>query len=222
MSLAGPSDIDWDAVLEGIDLLHISGITLSLSESLTELSLEGIREAKKRDIQVSCDLNYRKNLWKYGADPKKVMAECLNNTDIIIANDEDIFCTTGIEVGPDEKLTCETIQKAFPNVRVIAMNNVKNNKDGSLGWYAGVYSKGEYYASRVYEIYNYVDRVGGGDAFAAALLYGLDYYDGLKDAVEFATAASCLKFSIVGDYNRISVSDAENLIASGENSSLQR
>ena len=232
IALAGPGDIDWDAAFEGVGWFHITGITPAISESAMELSLESVREAKNRGITVSCDLNFRKNLWKYGKKASEVMGELANYVDVAIANEEDVQKSLGIttdvvvESGTLDrakyKALGDKVLAAYPGMKMIAITLRESRSADSNGWAACLNDRERFYESRRYEISDIVDRVGGGDSFAGGLLYGLNTYSDRQTALEFAVAASCLKHSIIGDFNRVSVSDVEKLMGGDGTGRVQR
>lgn len=232
IALAKSGDIDWEKAFEGVEWFHITGITPAISESAMELSLESVKEAKKRGITVSCDLNYRKNLWKYGKRAAEVMREMANYVDVAIANEEDVQksleITTDVVVESGE-LDREKyrdlggrVLKAYPNMKLIAITLRESHSADWNGWAACLNDGENFYVSRKYEIRNIVDRVGGGDSFAGGLIYGLNHYDDKQKALEFAVAASCLKHSIIGDFNRVSASDVEKLMGGDGTGRVQR
>ena len=232
IALAKLGDIDWDKAFEGVDWFHITGITPAISESAMELSIESVKEAKKRGITVSCDLNYRKNLWKYGKKASEVMREIANYVDVAIANEEDVQksleITTDVVVESGEldrskyKALGDKVLAAYPNMKMIAITLRESKSADSNGW-AGCLNDGEnFYVSKRYMINDIVDRVGGGDSFAGGLIYGLTTYGDKQSALEFAVAASCLKHSIIGDFNRVGVSDVEKLMGGDGTGRVQR
>ena len=232
IALAKPGDIDWDAAFAGVDWFHITGITPAISETAMALSLESVREAKKRGITVSCDLNYRKNLWKYGKKAAEVMGELARFVDVAIANEEDVQKSLGIttdvvvESGSLDRAKYralgDKVLRAYPNMQMIAITLRESRSADSNGWAACLNDRTRFYESRRYEISDIVDRVGGGDSFAGGLLYGLTAYGDRQKALEFAVAASCLKHSIPGDFNRVSVSDVEKLMGGDGTGRVQR
>ena len=232
IALAKPGDIDWDRAFEGVDWFHITGITPAISESAMALSLESVREAKKRGITVSCDLNFRKNLWKYGKKAEEVMRELAKFVDVAIANEEDVQKSLGIttdvvvESGSLDRMKYKAlgdkVLATYPNMQMIAITLRESKSADSNGWAACLNDRERFYESRRYEINDIVDRVGGGDSFAGGLLYGLTTYDDRQKALEFAVAASCLKHSIIGDFNRVSVSDVEKLMGGDGTGRVQR
>ena len=232
MALAKNGDIDWDRAFEGVNWFHITGITPAISESAMELSLESVREAKKRGITVSCDLNYRKNLWKYGRSAPEVMGELVKYVDVAIANEEDVQKSLGIQLDvcvesgklDNEKyrLLSDRVLEAYPNMKMIAITLRESRSADSNGWAACLNDREAFRLSRRYDIQDIVDRVGGGDSFAGGLIYGLNNYEDAQQGLEFAVAASCLKHSILGDFNRVSVSDVEKLMGGDGTGRVQR
>lgn len=229
---AKPGDIDWDKAFEGVEWFHITGITPAISESAMELSLESVKEAKKRGITVSCDLNYRKNLWKYGKKASEVMRELAKYVDVAIANEEDVQksleITTDVVVESGEldrskyKALGDKVLEAYPNMKMIAITLRESKSADWNGWAACLNDREKFYESKRYEIRDIVDRVGGGDSFAGGLIYGLNHYDCKQQALEFAVAASCLKHSIGGDFNRVDVPEVEKLMGGDGSGRVQR
>ena len=232
IALAKPGSIDWDKAFEGVEWFHITGITPAISETAMELSLESVKEAKKRGITVSCDLNYRKNLWKYGKRAAEVMREIANFVDVAIANEEDVQksleITTDVVVESGEldrekyRDLGSKVLTAYPNMKMIAITLRESHSADWNGWAACLNDGENFYVSKKYEIRDIVDRVGGGDSFAGGLIYGLNTYAGKQQALEFAVAASCLKHSIIGDFNLVGVSDVEKLMGGDGTGRVQR
>ena len=232
ISLAKPSDVDWEKVFEGVDWFHITGITPAISESAMELSLESVKEAKKRNITVSCDLNYRKNLWKYGKRASEVMRELAKYVDVAIANEEDVQKSLEITVDVNvesgeldrEKYRAlgNKVLETYPNMKCIAITLRESHSADWNGWAACLNDGKDFYVSKKYEIRDIIDRVGGGDSFAGGLIYGLNQYEDKHSALEFAVAASCLKHSVIGDFNRVGVSDVEKLMGGDGTGRVQR
>jgi len=222
IALAKPGDIDWDATFAGIGWFHITGITPAISKTAMELSLESVKAAKKRGLTVSCDLNFRNNLWKYGKTAPEVMTELAKFVDVAIANEEDVQkslgITTDVEVehGSLDRLKyralSDEVLARYPNMKMIAITLRESKSADINGWAACLNDRSDFYESKYYEINDIIDRVGGGDAFSAGLIYGLNNYDSNQQALEFAVAASCLKHSIGGDFNRVGVSDVVKLM----------
>lgn len=226
IALARPGDIDWDKAFDGVDWFHITGITPAISETAMELSLESVAEAKKRGITVSCDLNYRKNLWKYGKKASEIMPALVEGSDVILGNEEDAdkvfgikpegFDVTSTGGAIDQKRfqsVGEQLMKKFPRAKKVIITlrgsiNANHNTWGGVLWDGSTL-----YQSPRYDITHIVDRVGGGDSFMGGLIYGLLNYKGDdQKALNFAVAASCLKHTIFGDYNQVSVAEVENLM----------
>ena len=232
IAMAKPGDIDWDRAFEGVAWFHITGITPAISESAMELSLESVKEAKKRNITVSCDLNYRKNLWKYGRKASKVMRELAKYVDVAIANEEDVQksleITVDVNVESGEldrekyKALGNKVLESYPNMKCIAITLRESHSADWNGWAACLNDGKDFYVSKKYEIRDIIDRVGGGDSFAGGLIYGLNHYEDKQSALEFAVAASCLKHSIPGDFNRVTVSDVTKLMGGDGTGRVQR
>jgi 2-dehydro-3-deoxygluconokinase len=229
---ARPSDFDWNAVFGGADWFHVSGVTPAISAAAAETSLAAARAARARGVTVSCDYNYRRNLWRYGRKAPDVMRELVGEADVGIANEEDCQKALGIEVDVDVqagslelekyRVLGEKVLAAFPNLRCQAITLRESHSADRNGWSAVLVSREQFHASRTYEITDIVDRVGAGDSFAAGLVYGLRAYRNDRQALEFATAASCLKHSIPGDFNRVSVAEVEALMKGEASGRVQR
>ena len=232
IALAKTGDIDWKEVFAGASWFHITGITPALSQSAADLSLESLKAAKASGCTVSCDLNYRKNLWKYGKTAAEVMGELVKYVDVIIANEEDCQKALGIDIDVhvesgklDTKkyeLLTKTVLEKYPSLKMIAVTLRESRNADSNGWAGCLNDRQQFYLSQYYDITDIVDRVGGGDAFASGLIYGLNSYESRQDALEFAVAASCLKHSIPGDFNRVSVKDVETLKGGDASGRVQR
>jgi 2-dehydro-3-deoxygluconokinase len=232
IALAKPGDFDWDRIFSSATWFHITGITPAISANAAELSLEAVKKASEKGLTVSCDLNYRGNLWKYGKQAVEVMPELFKYVDIGIANEEDCQKALGItsdvkvESGAlDEtmyqKLTQKVLQ-AYPKLKALAVTLRESRSADYNGWSACINDRGQFYRSRKYEITDIVDRVGGGDSFAGGLIYGLQTYQDKREALEFAVAASCLKHSIKGDFNLITREEVEKLKGGDASGRVQR
>ena len=196
------------------------------------LSLESVQEAKKRGITVSCDLNYRKNLWKYGKNVQDVMKELAGYADVLIANEEDVQKSLGITINVDVEsgkidsnkyeILSKKVLDAYPNVKKIAITLRESKSADANGWSACLNNRKEFIVSKHYDINNIIDRVGGGDSFGGGLIYGLANCETDRQALEFAVAASCLKHSILGDFNRVSAEDVKKLMAGDGSGRVQR
>lgn len=232
ISRAGIGSIDWDKTFEGINWYHITGITPAISQSLADLSIESVRIAKQKGLTVSCDLNYRKNLWKYGKKAPEVMSELAKYVDVAIANEEDCQKSLGIQVethvtsGSLEtdkyKLITEKVLHLYPDMKMIGITLRESHSADANGWAACLNDRSNFYLSKKYQINDIIDRVGGGDAFSGGLIYGLNNFDSKQDALEFAVAASCLKHSIPGDFNRVTVDDVNKLRLGDASGRVQR
>ncbi|MBN1646992.1 MAG: sugar kinase [Spirochaetales bacterium] len=205
-----PGSIDWEKTLAGTTWFHISGITPAISADAAELSLEALKTAKKLGITVSCDLNFRKKLWKYGKTAAEVMQQLIPYVDIAIGNEEDFQKSLGIDADVNveagelnieqyKKMT-DKVLKQYGNLTRVAVTMRESHSADYNSWSAIINDGQHFLHSRKYEIHNIIDRVGSGDSFSAGLIYGLDNLEGLEAALEFAVAASCLKHSIPGDF----------------------
>jgi 2-dehydro-3-deoxygluconokinase len=232
IALAKPGDLNWTKALDCAGWFHITGITPALSQSAADLSLESVKAARELGITVSCDLNYRKNLWKYGKEPKEVMSELFRHVDIGIANEEDCQAALGIHVDVDVnsgrletsqyKALTDRVLTEYPNLKAIAVTLRESRSASHNGWSACLNNREEFLVSRHYEITHIVDRVGGGDSFAGGLIFGLLNLGSHREALEFAVAASCLKHSIPGDFNRFTREEVEQLVQGGGSGRVQR
>jgi 2-dehydro-3-deoxygluconokinase len=232
LCVAKPGDFDWPTIFAGARWLHITGITPALSASAGALSIECVAAAKQAGLTVSCDFNYRGKLWKYGKSAPEVMRELVEFVDVGIANEEDCQKSLGISVEVDvesgdldlakyEALTGEVLRQ-FPTMSLIAVTLRESISADRNGWSACLRDADGFILSRRYEIADIVDRVGGGDSFASGLIYGLNTYGERRRALEFAVAASCLKHSIAGDFNRVTVGEVENLLGGDASGRVQR
>lgn len=232
ISMFDPEKYDWDSIYNNVTWLHISGITPAISEQTKDASIASVKEAKKRGITVSIDLNYRKNLWKYGVDAKEVMSVMTEYADIIIANEEDcqkslgLECKSNVEGGKldneDYRKLSNSLLEKYPNVKKVAIT-LRESKSADINFWAAALNNGtDFIVSRKYEMYDIVDRVGGGDSFAGGLIYGLNVLGDDKEALEFAVAASCLKHTIDGDFNRVTVDEVLKLAKGDGSGRVQR
>jgi 2-dehydro-3-deoxygluconokinase len=229
---AKSGDFHWDRILGEAKWLHITGITPALSQSAADLSFEAVRSAKALGLTVSCDFNYRGKLWKYGRTAIEVMTELVKFVDVGIANEEDCQKSLGVTADVDvqsgaldhakyEALS-EKMLETYPNLSVMAITLRESMSADRNGWSACLRDRDGFRLSRRFEITDIVDRVGGGDSFAAALIYGLSTCDDRQEALEFAAAASCLKHSVPGDFNRVSVAEVRNLMGGDASGRVQR
>jgi len=231
---AKPGDINWDKVFDQVTWFHISGITPAISLSASELSLEAVKKAREKGITVSCDLNYRSKLWKYGKSAPEVMTELVKYVDIAMGNEEDCQKSLGVKVDIDidvesgelqvekyRELT-DKILKLYPNIKKIAITLRESYSANHNRWSAVLNNREEFFISKKYGIHNIVDRVGTGDSFAAGLIYGLSDLSSEKEALEFAVAASCLMHSIPGDLPLLSVEEVKSLAGGATSGRVQR
>ena len=226
ISTIEPGMIDWDKALEGADWFHFTGITPAISASAAEVCLEACRAANRLGVTVSCDINFRKNLWKYGKTASEVMPSLVECCDVILGNEEDAERVFGIKPeGFDAAATggeveqaafesvCRQMMQRFPRAKKVIIT-LRGSINANHNTWGGVLFDGEkLYSSPRYDITHIVDRVGGGDSFMGGLIYGLREYKGDDDrALRFAVAASALKHTIYGDFNLVSVAEVENLM----------
>ena len=232
IAAAKPGDFDWDVVLDGASWVHLTGVTPAISQSAADLAIDAARRAREKGITVSCDYNYRKNLWKYGKSAPDVMRELVRHVHVGIANEEDCQEALGIELDVDvasgslatdryRALAAQVLEE-FPNLDKQVITLRESHSADRNGWSAVLHNGKDFLVSRRYDITDIVDRVGAGDSFGAGLIYGLHAYGDDARALEFAAAASCLKHSILGDFNRVSVSEVEALVAGEASGRVQR
>lgn len=219
-----PGMIVWDIVFEGASWFHWTGITPAISEGAAQVCLEAIKAAKRKGITVSCDLNFRKNLWKWGKTAGEVMPDLVKHCDIILGNEEDAEKVFGIKPdGTDVssghvsaakyESVCIKLKKKFPEAKKIIIT-LRGSINADHNTWSGVLYNGEkFFEAPEYQITHIVDRVGGGDSFMGGLIFGLLTYPGDdQKALNFAVAASCLKHTIHGDFNLVSVPEVEQLM----------
>lgn len=232
ISTAAVGDFEWDAIFDGASWFHLSGITPAISASAAALSMEAAQVARAKGITVSCDYNFRKNLWKYGKRAPHVMRALVQHVNVGIANEEDCQKALGVEIGVDvhsgpldsEKYSAlaERVLEEFPSLDKQVITLRESASANRNGWSAVLHNRNEFHVSPRYEITDIVDRVGSGDSFAAGLIYGMLTFGDDARALEFATAASCLKHSIPGDFNRVSVPEVEALLKGDATGRVQR
>ena len=231
---ANEDDIDWEKAFDGASWFHITGITPAVSQGAASLSLAALKAARRLGLHVSCDLNYRKNLWKYGKTADQVMRELVKYADTVIANEEDfqkalLLKAESAKSAEEGALNLENYRaiarlamETYPNIRRVAITLRESKSANHNDWSACLYNGRDFFVSRKYRITDIVDRVGGGDSFSGGLIYGLNAYESERDALEFAVAASCLKHTIPGDYNRVSVPEVESLMKGSGSGRVQR
>ena len=219
-----PGMVDWNEVFEEATWFHWTGITPAISQSAANVCLEAIQKANELGVTVSCDLNFRKNLWKYGKTAGEVMPKLIAGADIILGNEEDAEKVLGIKPegvnvtgGHVEGAAYESVSKQimerFPRCKKV-ITTLRGSVNANYNTWSGVLWDGkQLFEAPTYQITHIVDRVGGGDAFMAGLIYGLLTYEGNdQKALNFAVAASCLKHTIYGDYNHVTVDEVEKLM----------
>ena len=221
-----PGMINWKEIFKNAQWFHWTGITPALSQGAADACLEAIKIANEMGITVSCDLNFRKNLWKYGKSASEVMPALVEGCDVILGNEEDaekVFgikpegfdvSHTGGEVNAAEfESVCKQLQTKFPRAKKVIITLRGSINANHNTWGGCLYSDGKLYQSPRYDITHIVDRVGGGDSFMGGLIYGLiSYPQDNQKALNFAVAASALKHTIYGDFNLVSVSEVEQLM----------
>ena len=230
IAMAKKGDFNWDEIFEGVDWFHFTGITPALSDEVAEITIEACKAAKARNINISCDLNFRKKLWSK-QKAGEVMGEVCKYVDYCIANEEDAKDVFGIEADNTDiyggKLDREgyiSVAKKLTdrfNFKGVAITLRESKSANDNDWSGMLYTDGQAYFSKKYSIH-IVDRVGGGDSFGGGLIYSLVNGKAPQQAIEFAVAASCLKHSIEGDYNLVSVAEVENLAGGDASGRVQR
>ena len=224
-----PGMIDWEQVLAGADWFHWTGITPAISQGAADVCLEAIQTANRLGIPVSCDLNYRKNLWKYGKKASEVMPDLVAGCDIILGNEEDaekvfgikpegfdVTATAGEVNAAEFESVCTQLMQRFTRARKVIITLRGSINANHNTWGGVLYDGKQLFQSPRYDITHIVDRVGGGDSFMGGLIYGLlTYPQDDQQALNFAVAASCLKHTIYGDYNEVTVKEVENLKGDG-------
>ncbi len=219
-----PGMLDWDNIFKDAYWFHWTGITPAISKGASDVCHEAINIAKQKGLVISCDLNYRKKLWKWGLSASEVMPELVNKCDIILGNEEDAEKVFGIKPakvdvfrgeikGAGYESVCKELKSKFPKAKKIIIT-LRGSVSADHNTWSGVLYDGKiFYEAPVYQITHIVDRVGGGDSFMAGLIYGLlNYPEDDQKALNFAAAASCLKHTIHGDFNLVTVAEVERLM----------
>lgn len=230
ISEADPEDFNWDEILKGAKWFHFTGITPALGDNVAKACLDAVKTAKNYGVTVSCDLNYRKKLWST-QKANKVMSELMKYVDVSIGNEEDAEKVFGIKAGESDVTKGELCEEGYKEVakklqekfslKGVAITLRESFSASDNGWSAMYYDGKEFYKSRRYKVH-IVDRVGGGDSFGGGLIYALSNGYEPQDAVEFAVAASCLKHTIVGDFNQMTKQEVENLVEGDGSGRVQR
>lgn len=231
-----PGMVDWKAVFKDAQWFHWTGITPAISQGAADACLEAVKAAHQMGITISTDLNYRAKLWKYGVKPEVIMTELTSYCDVILGNEEDAekhfgikpegldITTQGHDVTAEAFLSvCQQLMKKFPGAKKV-ITTLRGSISASHNTWAGVLYDGKnLYQSRQYQITDIVDRVGGGDSFMGGLIYGLLQYSGDdQKALDFAVAASCLKHTIKGDANLVSIEEVEKLMGGDSSGRVSR
>ncbi len=214
IALAKPGEFDWPTIFSGAAWFHVTGITPAISESAANLAIEAAHAAKQAGLTVSCDFSYRKNLWKWGKSPSEIMPEIVRHADILIAGPDDVHARLGC--------TANHALVKYPNLTTVVDTHRESHNASHNGWSASLTTHRAALESRRYDITSVVDRVGTGDSFTAGLIYGLLNLPTSLEALEFATALSCLKHSIPGDFCRVSVAEVNALLEEGGSGRVQR
>ena len=231
-----PGMVNWEEVFKDASWFHWTGITPAISQGAADACLEAIQVANRMGIPVSCDLNYRKNLWKYGKTASEVMPELVAGCDVILGNEEDaekvfgikpegfdVTATNGEVNAAEFESVCTQLMAKFPRAKkvIITLRGAINANHNT--WGGVLYANSKLYQSRRYDITHIVDRVGGGDSFMGGLIYGLlTYTTDDQKALDFAVAASCLKHTIYGDFNQVTVEEVEKLMSGDASGRVSR
>ena len=230
ISKAVAQDFNWEEIFAGADWFHFTGITPALGDTVAGICLEAVKAAKKNGVKVSCDLNYRKKLWtreKAG----QIMGELMPYVDVCIANEEDAADVFGIKAAGTDVTKGEVSHEGYKDVakqlkdrfgfETVAITLRSSISANDNDWAAMLYDGKQYYFSKQYRMH-IVDRVGGGDSFGAGLIYAMLNGYAPQDTIEFAVAASCLKHSVEGDYNMVSLTEVQNLAGGDASGRVQR
>ncbi len=229
-----PGTIDWKTVFTEADWFHWTGITPAVSQGAAEVGREAIVAAREMGVTVSTDLNYRAKLWKWGKTAGEVMADLVGMCDVALGNEEDAEKVFGIKA-PESDITtgkvdanhyrfvCEKLAERFSALKTISIT-LRGSLSASHNTWSGVlWKEGTFYSAATYDILPIIDRVGGGDSFMGGLIYGLrNYPDDPQKALDFATAAACLKHSIPGDFNAVTVAEVETLMSGDASGRVSR
>jgi 2-dehydro-3-deoxygluconokinase len=228
-----PGMVDWASAFQGAEWFHWTGITPAISEGAAAACLEAVQAAKAAGLTVSCDLNYRAKLWKWGKAAREVMPELVCLSDVAVGNEEDADKVFGIkaegadvtggkvEAGAYESVAIQ-LQERFPSLKTVAITLRGSLSASHNTWSAMMRHEGRAYTAPTYDVIPIVDRVGGGDSFVGGLIYGLSTYDEPEKALRFAVAASCLKHTIQGDFNLVTVAEVEKLMGGDASGRVSR
>lgn len=224
LSTIQPGMLDWDEIFKDAAWFHWTGITPAISASAAAVCLEAVKAARAKEVTVSCDMNYRAKLWKWGRKAGEVMEELVSYCDVAIGNEEDAEKVFGIKApsvdvtggnvsGEHYAFVCQELHKKFPSLKTIAIT-LRGSKSASENtWSAMLWHAGQLYFGPNYDITHIVDRVGGGDSFMGGLIYGLlTNPEDKQAALDFAVAASALKHTIIGDFNLVNVAEVKKIM----------
>ena len=234
ISTIQPGMIDWKEVFSDAGWFHWTGITPAISAGAAEACLEAVKTAKGMGLTVSCDLNYRKKLWKWGRTPSEVMPELVQYTDIAIGNEEDAENVFGINAPQSDvtagqveakvyRTVCDRLASQFPNLKTISITLRGSVSASHNTWSAVLWHLGTFYQGPLFNLTHIVDRVGAGDSFMGGLIYGLHAYgQNHQKALDFAVAASCLKHTVFGDFNLVTMAEVEKLLSGDSSGRVSR
>jgi 2-dehydro-3-deoxygluconokinase len=226
--------IDWEEVFANADWFHWTGITPAISPGAADVCLEAVTVAREMGLTISCDLNYRRKLWNWGRSPREVMTSLVSYCDVAIGNEEDAQQVFGIKAPETDVLVgdveaerylnvCERLSAVFPNLKAVAFTLRGSISASHNTWTGILWYEDTFLTSPKFNITYIVDRVGSGDAFAAGLIYGLRTYIGeFQRALDFAVAASCLKHTVLGDFNLVTVDEVEALMLGDSSGRVSR
>lgn len=230
IATASPDDFDWNAIFDGADWFHFTGITPALSANLADITLQAVKAAKEKGVTVSCDLNFRKKLWSKER-ANAVMREICKYVDVCIANEEDAKDVFGIEAENTDINSGKLDKDGYVSVakqltekfgfKAVAITLRESKSASDNDWSGMLFKNGNAFFSKKYSMH-IVDRVGGGDSFGAGLIYALSNGYDEQSAIEFAVAASCLKHSVEGDYNMVSLEEVKALAGGNASGRVQR
>lgn len=217
-----PGALNWVRIFEGAGWFHISEITPALSATAADLTFEAVKAARALGLKVSCDLNHRKNLWKWGADANEVMPDLAAVSDVVIGNRETMDVVLGVQSGGSHQDLAADVFQRYPNLSALALTRRESRSASHNDWSACLYDGSRFVECATYAITHIVDRIGGGDAFSAGLIYGMLRHEDLHDALSFAGASAALKHSIPGDFSRSTVEEVEALRKGDKSGKIQR
>lgn len=222
MALARPHDIPWEKIFSGAGWFHISDITPAISETASYVTHDAMERAHQAGLTVSCDLNHRKNLWRWGKEASEVMPELMQFTDILIGNRETLDVVLGVTAAGDLKAVTRKAFEFYSNLKTIVLTQRESHSASHNDWSACLDDREQFIESRHYEIPHIIERVGGGDAFDAGLIYGLINLPDKQAALEFASATAVLKHSIPGDFSRSTVEEVNELLKGDGSGKVRR